>query len=73
MLSFFIYAAFLSGISPIRLYTLEITPFRPILCCILFVKNSMLSFLGRPSFFYEIRRYHVLLASIIKSARKRHK
>ena len=73
MLSFFIYAAFLSGISPIRLYTLEITPFRPILCCILFVKNSMLSFLGRPSFFYEIRRYHFLLASIIKSARKRHK
>ena len=51
MLSLFIYAAFLSGISPIRLYTLEITPFRPILCCIPFVKNSILSFLGRPSFF----------------------
>ena len=51
MLSLFIYAAFLSAISPIRPYTFEITPFRPILCCIPFVKNSILSFLGRPSFF----------------------
>ena len=51
MLSLFIHPAFLSGISPIRLYTFEITPFRPILCCIPFVKNSILSFLGRPSFF----------------------
>mgnify|MGYP007077318571 FL=1 len=51
MLSLFIYAAFLYGISPIRLYTLEITSFRPILCCIPFAKNSILSFLGRPSFF----------------------
>ena len=51
MISFFIYAAFLSGISPIHLYTLEITPFRPIIYRILFAKNSILSFLGRPSFF----------------------
>ena len=51
MLSLFIYAAFLSSISPIRPYTFKITPFRPILCCIPFVKNSILSFLGRPSFF----------------------